>query len=162
MRTLTTLLCAAALGCGADETANTAPIANTDTSSQPDGQTAATDAPSPEPELPDPFAELVLVDVQATVHYEGAFTGPLQVGVFKTYPATGGPVAFKRIDEPIFPQTLTLKNVEKGTWYVVARVDQAPDSPTLPGPEDPQGSSEAIVIESADDTPSTTLHVVVP
>ena len=178
MRNFTILLCIAALGCGPEDLSEDAvestlesepsaanqAVSADETAAQESSVLATTDAPAEEPtaEPEDPFADLVLVNVETTVYYDGLYSGALQVGIFKTYPATGGPVAFKRIEEPVFPQQVTLKNVEAGTWFVVAQIDQLPESPTLPGPEDPQGGSEPVVIEFADDAPSAELTILDP
>ncbi len=98
---------------------------------------------SPEP---DPFAEVLTADVRVVVNYAGAVTGPLQVGAFTTNPPTGAPAAVARVNEPVFPVEVTLKSLEEGTWYVVAMVDALPESPSLPGVEDPLGVSAAVTV----------------
>ncbi len=39
-----------------------------------------------------------------------------------------------------------MKSLEEGTWYVVAMVDALPESPSLPGVEDPLGVSAAVTV----------------
>jgi len=98
----------------------------------------------------DPPADLVLADVEVTVAYTGADNSPLVVGAFASNPPSGAPVAHVRIDKPTFPRKVKLRDVEKGTWYIIALLDHDPPSPTIPGDEDPTVTAPALTV--VDDT----------
>ncbi len=149
-----TLIVFLTAGCGA-----------ADAPSHPAGQAdagVAPEAPAPIEEDPvDPFADVVVADIIVTVDYAGAAAGPLQVGAFTTYPPTGAPAAIVRVDDPVYPVQVTLKGLESGTWHAVAMVDQLPESPTLPGLEDPVGGSSPVDI-ATEDAVMTTVEIADP
>ena len=106
----------------------------------------------------DGMVDLWEIDVQ--VEYEGVAPGGLTVGAFTDCPPETPPVSFKRISEPTYPLDVTLVDVEDGEYCVYAYIDEAPENPTFPGDEDPQGYSENFSVNGADG--STTITVVDP
>jgi hypothetical protein len=98
--------------------------------------------PSPKLDLPP------LTDIEVTVDYDGEPMGAVGIGVFPTCPVDGAPVSFRRVTDPVFPLQTTLVNVEDGEYCVYAFVDLPPENPNLPGPEDPQGDVQGIVVEA--------------
>ncbi len=75
-------------------------------------------------------------DIQVVVRYAGTRQGALSLGAFTSVPPSGGPLAFQRVEAPAFPATVTLHGLPAGAYFVIATLDQAPASPTMPGPED--------------------------
>ena len=90
--------------------------------------------------------EPVFGEIEATVTYSGDLGGQLVIGVFPEVPPVSPPVSFKIINEPVFPQTVTLDFVEEGDWYVFAFVDAEPINSQSPSETDPQGNSEVVTV----------------
>lgn len=102
-----------------------------------------------------------LQEIEVTAEYEGTETGALGLGVFAECPAVGAPASFRRVTDPEFPASTTLVNIESGTWCVYAFVDLPPENPNLPGPEDPSGEVNGVVVESGE-TATVTVTITDP
>lgn len=90
--------------------------------------------------------EPVYGEIEATINYSGELTGQLIVGVFNEIPPVTPPVSFKIINEPTFPQVITLDFIEEGDWYVFAFLDAEPINSQSPSDTDPQGASELVSV----------------
>ena len=88
-----------------------------------------------------------LSDVIVSVTYEGDLEGALVVGAFTSDPPTSAPLAFQQRSAPEFPESVRLRGLEPGTYYVTAVLDLTPASPTLPGPEDATVTSDPLVVD---------------
>ncbi len=123
----------------------------------------ASDPPAPSPTSDPPVsgaatrdagkAASKLVTVRATVRYAGSARAPLSVGLFtENPPKTRPPVAFDTSTRPTFPFSAELRDVEPGTYWVIAVLDLPPTSAgaVVLGAEDIQASSEPVVLGSTD------------
>ncbi len=77
--------------------------------------------------------------VRATVSYQGSAQGALVLAAFTSFPPAGAPAGFAQQVSPSFPASLTIEDLEPGTFHVLALLDVAPASPQQPGPEDITG-----------------------
>ena len=66
------------------------------------------------------------VSVHGVVHYAGKVEGPLVVGVFRSFPPRGPPLASERIERPAFPQAYAFDHLPDGRYFVLAIVDSDP------------------------------------
>ena len=98
-----------------------------------------------------------LYEIEVSVDYEGTAPGGLTVGAFVDCPPELPPVSFQRVDEPTYPVDVTLVDVENGTYCVYAYIDEAPENPTFPGDEDPQGYSEGFIVDGANTQAQITI-----
>lgn len=119
-------------------------------SSTPDAAPAL-DAAAADAELGPDAAPRLLSDIEVTVEYEGNLAGDLVVGAFHANPPMGPPLAFQSVTSPTFPVTTTLRDLDPGTYYVIAVLDLPPASPTAPGPEDIQAASDPMEVDGAED-----------
>jgi hypothetical protein len=103
---------------------------------------------------------VMLGTIEVTVDYAGDAMGDVTIGAFPICPPETPPVSFVRVPDPTFPISETLNNIEAGTYCVYAYVDEAPENPTFPGDEDPQGFSDDLTVDA--DTQSTSLTIVDP
>lgn len=67
--------------------------------------------------------------ISGTISYEGSASGagrPLGIAVYKTYPPSGPPVAYRLVDEYQFPYRYVFDGLSPGTYYVGALIDVDP------------------------------------
>lgn len=131
---------------------------NTSTGDDPSTGTPGDSTTGPD----DTTGELVLADIEVTINYEGDAVGPLVVAALTEFPPMGPPVASVREDNPTFPWTGTLSNLEPGEYFVLALIDVGDDSPIGPGPEDPQGMPEMSVMVDGEGPFTTELTLADP
>lgn len=120
----------------------------------PDAAPAVVDAAAATVDAPVPSA---LANVDVSVAYAGVKQGSLIVAAFRNFPPAGPPTAFQSVATPVFPATVQLRDLEAGTYYVVAILDVAPASPTNPGPEDLQAVSAPVTLAGTSQAASLTL-----
>lgn len=140
MRTSLTLLLSlslAACGGGGGDDSSDGTEESTSTETSDEGWTTGDDG------------QVDLFEIEVSVNYEGTAPGGLTVGAFVSCPPELPPVSFQRVSEPTYPLDVTLIDVENGTYCVYAYIDEAPENPTFPGDEDPQGYSEGFVVDGA-------------
>ena len=141
-RSLLFWLCLA--GCSSDAPPDRH-VADGGAAGRPDGTSAAPGGSA----APD-AAPRVRGTVKATVRCAGTKLGPLGVGAFASSPPMGPPLAYGRVAAPMFPATVTLEGLAPGAAvYVIATLDVAPGSPSVPGPEDPTAASPRIQVPAA-------------
>lgn len=102
-------------------------------------------------------ASIALADIEVTVDYPGTKQGALVVGAFTSVPPMGPPKAFQTVAMPTFPAHVQLRDLEPGTVYVIAVLDMAPSSPTMPGAEDLQSASDPVMVNGTDVNVAMTL-----
>jgi hypothetical protein len=98
------------------------------------------------------------IDVNVT--YAGAKKGELIAVALKTFPPTTPPNGIGRTAMPVFPQKVTIKDLDPGMYTVLAVIDVLPASPTMPGPEDVSSPPKMAVQVVAGQ--ATTIDIVIP
>jgi hypothetical protein len=96
-------------------------------------------------------------DIAVNVAYNGTPNGALVIGAFRSVPPMGPPLAFQQVATPTFPASVTLRDLESGTVFVIAVLDRAPASPTRPGMEDLQAASGPLTVAGTDLSVSLTI-----
>jgi hypothetical protein len=104
--------------------------------------------------------QVALGDIEVTVAYTGAKTGPVAIAAFTNFPPMGPPLAVTAEPMPKFPLKATLTGLEAGTYYVIAFLDAPPASGNSPGKEDPQAVSMPAVQVKGNDKPTVTLTLM--
>jgi hypothetical protein len=138
--------CLVAGGCGEDS--GTGPA-----KPQVDSGTDASQREDASSEDADAEEQLVLADVEVTVQFEGmAEDASLVVAAFPTRPVQGPPVARRRVEEPSYPQTVTLQSLEAGggPYHILVIIDRPPPVTTIAGDEDTTTWADPIQIEDAE------------
>jgi len=102
-------------------------------------------------------SSVALADIAVTIGYTGAKRGSLVIAAFRSLPPMGPPAAFQTVSDPTFPATVTLRDLQAGTYYVMGVLDMAPASPTQPGAEDLQKASGPMVMSGTSASVSLTL-----
>ncbi len=93
------------------------------------------------------------------MHHATGVAGPLTVALFEDLPISGAPVAYLRINEPLYPQRFEIHDVQPGLYELMVVIDVGANNPTIPGSEDVQ--VEAGQIQISDDN-GVWVDVVVP
>lgn len=125
------------------------------------GLPACNDEPD-KPDVPDagavsPDGPAALADVTVNVAYTGNPNGALVIAAFRSIPPMGPPLAFQQVTAPTFPASVTLRDLEPGTAFVIAVLDRNPASPTRPGVEDLQAASGPLTIDATDQSVALTI-----
>jgi hypothetical protein len=61
--------------------------------------------------------------VRGMIDYSGAIKGPLEVGLFSSFPPRGAPLAATHFDAPEWPQAYQVQGIPPGRYFVLAIVD---------------------------------------
>jgi hypothetical protein len=137
---------AVSLGCGSSSTAI------------PDASKVdAMPMPMPDAQVAMPAATGT-IDVNVT--YAGTKKGELIAVALKTFPPTTPPNGIGRTAIPIFPQKVTIKDLDPGMYTVLAVIDVLPASPTRPGTEDASSPPKMAVQVVAGQ--ATKIDIVIP
>lgn len=93
--------------------------------------------------------EVAAGTIEGSVSYGGVRSGILKVGLFLQCPPAGPPVDLIRaqVDQPVFPQAFSLKNVKPGLYYVYAYLDVEPYE-NMPGSGDISGCSGQLFLSA--------------
>lgn len=128
---LLSLAAALLLGCGGDDAAPTSPTDSGAVSRDTSGSVGT---------------------ISVKVRYTGARKGPLTIGAFPAPVPASPPVSFDTSKAPTYPYDAELRDMEPGTYWVVALIDVEPlgGSALRPGPEDLQTTSAAVEVKAGE------------
>jgi hypothetical protein len=98
--------------------------------------------------------------IVVNVTYTGTKTGELILVALKKFPPTTPPNGIGRVANPVFPQSVTIKDLDPASYTVVAVIDAPPASPTMPGPEDSSSAPKMAVEVKAGQ--ATMIEMTIP